>query len=134
MRCARCSAPCAATSATPRPQPTLADLEALLARARQSGIDVELTARGERRPLPAGIELAAYRVVQHALEALPERGTVHVGLRYLTGALELEIRGPLADGAALGGGARARHGARRELQPRAWSRPRRASCAAACRR
>ena len=80
------------------PQPTLADLEALLARARQSGVDVELRPRGERRPLPAGIELAAYRVVQHALEALPERATVDVGLRYLPDALELEIRGPLADG------------------------------------
>jgi len=80
------------------PQPTLADLETLLARARRSGTAVELTASGERRPLPAGIELAAYRVVQHALEALP--GTVHVGLHYVTGALELEIRGPLAEGSA----------------------------------
>lgn len=85
------------------PQPTLADLDALLVRARQAGIAVELTASGERRPLPAGIELAAYRVVQHALEALPgaEHGTVHVGLRYLPAAIELVIRGPLADGPAL---------------------------------
>ena len=80
------------------PQPRLVDLEALVARARQSGTAVELTASGERRPLPAGIELAAYRVVQHALEALP--GTVRVGLRYVPGALELEIRGPLAEGSA----------------------------------
>jgi signal transduction histidine kinase len=84
------------------PQPTLADLDTLLARARRSGVAVELTASGERRPLPAGIELAAYRVVQHALEALPgtQRGTVHVVLRYLSDAIELEIRGPLADGNA----------------------------------
>ena len=78
------------------PQPTLADLDALVARARRSGSVVALTASGERRPLPAGVELAAYRIVEHALEALP--GSVHIGLRYLTGALELEIRGPLAAG------------------------------------
>jgi signal transduction histidine kinase len=78
------------------PQPTLADLDALVARARRSGSAVALTASGERRPLSAGVELAAYRIVEHALEALP--GSVHIGLRYLTGALELEITGPLAAG------------------------------------
>jgi signal transduction histidine kinase len=80
------------------PQPTLADLDALLDRARRSGTAVELTATGERRPLPPGVELAAYRIVQHALAALP--GSVDIGLRYLTDALELEISGPLAGGSA----------------------------------
>ena len=116
------------------PQPTLADLEALLARARQSGLDVELTASGERSPLPAGIELAAYRVVQHALEALPERGD-----RPRQPALpdrRARARDPRPTGrrGRAGGGARARHGARRELQPRARSRAGRACSAAACRR
>jgi signal transduction histidine kinase len=78
------------------PQPTLADLETLLARARRSGTAVELIASGERRPLPPGVELAVYRVIQYALEALP--GTAHIGLRYLPGAIELEISGPLAAG------------------------------------
>ena len=49
------------------PQPTMADLESLVERARGAGLEVELTVRGERSELPAGIDLAAYRVVQEAL-------------------------------------------------------------------
>jgi signal transduction histidine kinase len=79
------------------PQPGLADLEALLARAREAGAVVELRATGRRRALPVGIELACYRIVQHALEAL---AAIDVTLRYLPDALELEIRGELADGGA----------------------------------
>jgi signal transduction histidine kinase len=77
------------------PQPSLAQLDTLLERARRGGATVELLTRGERRPLPAGIELAAYRVVQHALEALRGGGAVRVELRYLADALELEVSGPL---------------------------------------
>jgi signal transduction histidine kinase len=77
------------------PQPGLADLEALLARARAAGAVVELRATGRRRALPAGVELAGYRMVQHALEAL---AVLDVTLRYLPDALDLEIRGDMADG------------------------------------
>ena len=55
---------------TPRalaPQPTLAELDALVERARAAGLPVELHVEGERRALPAGLDLAAYRVVQEAL-------------------------------------------------------------------
>ena len=79
------------------PQPRLADLETLLAQARAAGAVVELRASGRRRALPAGIELAGYRMVQHALEAL---AVLDVTLRYLPEALELEIRGQMADGSA----------------------------------
>ena len=75
------------------PQPTLADLDGLLAQAREAGAVVELTASGERRALPVGIELAGYRMVQHALEAL---AAIDVRLRYLPDAIELEIRGEIA--------------------------------------
>jgi|1185.fasta_scaffold03675_1 signal transduction histidine kinase len=72
------------------PQPTLADLPALI-----SGIEVV----GEPRPLAAGTELAAYRMVEHALKALD--GT-RVRLRYLPDAIELEIRGrAIGDDAAV---------------------------------
>jgi signal transduction histidine kinase len=49
------------------PQPGLARLEALIGRMRGAGVPVELTVSGSPRPLAAGIELAAYRVVQEAL-------------------------------------------------------------------
>jgi hypothetical protein len=74
-----------------------AELGALLAQARAAGAVVELRATGRRRALPAGIELAGYRMVQHALEAL---AAIDVTLRYLPDALELEIRGDMADGSA----------------------------------
>jgi signal transduction histidine kinase len=49
------------------PQPTLAELEQLVADARTSGLPVTLTITGMKRPLPTGVELAVYRIVQEAL-------------------------------------------------------------------
>ncbi|GAA0548202.1 hypothetical protein GCM10010172_32560 [Paractinoplanes ferrugineus] len=49
------------------PQPGLAQLTPLVDRVRDAGVDVTVTTRGERVPLAAGLELAAYRVVQEAL-------------------------------------------------------------------
>jgi signal transduction histidine kinase len=49
------------------PQPTMADVESLVERARGAGLDVELEIAGERAALPAGIDLSAYRVIQEAL-------------------------------------------------------------------
>ena len=49
------------------PQPTLDGLDALVGRVRDSGVPVELTVVGVYQPLPTGVELAAYRVVQEAL-------------------------------------------------------------------
>jgi signal transduction histidine kinase len=49
------------------PQPGLDGLEALVGRIRLTGIDIGLKVTGERRALPPGVELTAYRVVQEAL-------------------------------------------------------------------
>jgi signal transduction histidine kinase len=77
------------------PRPTLAQLETLLESARAGGRQVELRVDGRRRPLPSGVELAAYRVIQHALEAFGvgsgEQATVR--LRYRDSDLELEVFG-----------------------------------------
>src|SRR4051794_29373212 len=49
------------------PQPGMAAVHDLVARARAAGLPVELNVEGEPGSLPAGVALAAYRVVQEAL-------------------------------------------------------------------
>ncbi|MFJ7419551.1 sensor histidine kinase [Streptomyces uncialis] len=49
------------------PQPTLADLDPLLANVRETGLEVERATTGAVRELPPGVELSAYRIVQEAL-------------------------------------------------------------------
>jgi signal transduction histidine kinase len=72
------------------PQPTLSDLGDLLANVRRAGLEVESVTTGSVRPLPQGVELSAYRIVQEALSnalryapgasARVELGHVPVGL------------------------------------------------------
>ena len=76
------------------PQPGLGDVPTLVGQLRDAGLPVELSIDGERRELPAGIELSAYRIVQEALtntlkHAGDAQATVHV--RYGPDSLELEI-------------------------------------------
>jgi signal transduction histidine kinase len=94
------------------PRPTLAQLETLLAEARAGGRLVDLAVEGEQRSLPTGVELAAYRALQHALVAVGGRDgePATVQLRYLPEALELEVQGL----ATAGGGADAALAAARE--------------------
>jgi signal transduction histidine kinase len=76
------------------PQPSLAELDALVERSRAAGLPVEVRVLGERRPLPTGIDLAAYRIVQEALtNTLKHAGTTptEVHLRWGEDELELEI-------------------------------------------
>jgi hypothetical protein len=74
------------------PQPTLIHLEALLVQAR--GDRAQLRVEGSPRALPAGVELSAYRVVEHLLAALEDGGdVVEVRVRFAEDALELSVRG-----------------------------------------
>jgi signal transduction histidine kinase len=76
------------------PQPSLDDLATLVAQVRAAGLPVDLRVEGERRSLPVGIELSAYRIVQEALtNALKHAGGAHaiVHVRYGAESLELEI-------------------------------------------
>ncbi|MFF7146238.1 sensor histidine kinase [Streptomyces nodosus] len=49
------------------PQPALDRLDVLVANTRAAGLTVSVEVPGERRPLPPGVELSAYRIVQEAL-------------------------------------------------------------------
>jgi len=49
------------------PQPSIADIETLIAQTRDAGLDVSLTIEGEATPLAPGVDLTAYRIVQEAL-------------------------------------------------------------------
>jgi signal transduction histidine kinase len=57
----------AGSSPSLAPQPGLDQLPRLLEETRQAGVPVEVNVEGERVPLPPGVDLAAYRVVQEAL-------------------------------------------------------------------
>ena len=77
------------------PQPTLADVDALVAQVRDAGVDVELRIEGERRRLSPGVELSAFRIVQEALtNVLKHAGGAHafVALRFEAAELEIEVR------------------------------------------
>jgi signal transduction histidine kinase len=68
------------------PVPGLADLDSLLAELAKAGLAVKLQVNGTRPPLPAGVDLSAYRIVQEALtnvvkHAGPAHAQVVVGYR-----------------------------------------------------
>jgi signal transduction histidine kinase len=76
------------------PQPGLDDLGRLVVQVREAGLPVELHVEGERRELPVGLELSAYRIVQEALtNALKHAGeaSASVRVRYGADSLELEV-------------------------------------------
>jgi signal transduction histidine kinase len=78
----------------PSSSATLADLPALARGFGTAGLDVRLTSSGTRTDVPAGIELAAYRVIQEALtNSLRHAGarTAEVTVRYDPGAVEVEV-------------------------------------------
>ena len=49
------------------PQPGVAQLPVVVERLTASGLDVELAIEGDLRPLPPGVDLTVYRIVQEAL-------------------------------------------------------------------
>ncbi|MGH3009863.1 MAG: sensor histidine kinase [Gaiellaceae bacterium] len=87
------------------PQHGVADLEALLEQTRQGGLPAELTIEGTPRPLPPGLDLSAYRIVQEALtNARKHAGDARAEVRlcYRPDVLEIEV---LDDGAGAVNGA-----------------------------
>ncbi|WP_308408613.1 histidine kinase [Streptomyces sp. AC627_RSS907] len=83
------------------PQPTLADLDALLANVRDAGLSAEKVVTGAVRELPPGVELSAYRIVQEALSNSLRHApgaTARVEVSYVLGGLGLRIvNGPMPE-------------------------------------
>ena len=77
------------------PQAGLASLPALAARVSDAGLVVDLAFEGDRYPLPAGVDLAAYRIVQEALTNTLKHGQgvsrAQVRVRFTPGTVELWI-------------------------------------------
>ena len=77
------------------PQPGLARLGELVADTRRAGLPVRVHVSGQRRELPAGVDLAVFRIVQEALtNALRHAGpaAADVCVRYGAGDVEVEVR------------------------------------------
>jgi signal transduction histidine kinase len=83
-------------SAPRTPTAGLARLDDLLSRTRVAGISVRLRTAGEPRALPAGVDLAAFRIVQESLTNVTRHAgpgvTADVLLEYEDGHLLIEVR------------------------------------------
>lgn len=75
-----------------RPAPGLADLPALVATYRDSGLDVDASIDLPDRPLHGGVDVSAYRLVQEALTNALKHGAGPVRLTVAAPADELRIR------------------------------------------
>ena len=91
------------------PQPGVAQLSSLVDRARASGLDVQVETEGAARTLSAGVDVAAYRIVQEALTNVIKHAgdtRVRVGLTWGATGIRIEVAdrgvGP-AGGPAPGG-------------------------------
>lgn len=93
------------------PQPGLDELAALVGRVRGTGLPVALSVTGPHRPLPPGLELTAYRVVQEALTNTVKHAagaTAAVTVEYGPRRLRVEVTdsggqsGPAAAGSGRG--------------------------------
>src|SRR5690606_7683231 len=77
------------------PQPTLQQLDDLVGNVRDAGLAVTTRTVGQARPLPPGVELSAYRIVQEALSNAIRHApgaAVVVELAYHPASLVIQVR------------------------------------------
>jgi signal transduction histidine kinase len=77
------------------PQPGLDGLDSLLEEVTRAGLPVELHVDGEPFPLPRGVDLSAYRIVQEGLTNALKHAratTANVTVRYALDELQIEVR------------------------------------------
>ncbi|MFF5897457.1 sensor histidine kinase [Streptomyces argenteolus] len=76
------------------PQPSLSRLSPLIDRIAFAGLPVEMRISGEPRPLPTGIDVTAYRIIQEALTNALKHGDgakAEVTVRYADRYLRVEV-------------------------------------------
>jgi signal transduction histidine kinase len=78
------------------PQPGLGEIDRLIDNVREAGLPVTLKIEGSACCLPAGMDLAAYRIIQEALTNSVKHGgkvraTATVTIRYSDDVLEIEV-------------------------------------------
>src|SRR5207245_1278685 len=92
------------------PEPGLARVGAVVEQARATGLDVEFRLEGEPVPLPAPVDLAAFRVLQEGLTNVRKHADarrVVVQLCFARGVVVVEV---IDDGSGSGTGGGTGHG------------------------
>jgi signal transduction histidine kinase len=99
------------TDRTRAPSPRLRDADLLVGELAAAGLVVDLTLEGDAEELPAGVDLAAYRILQESLtNALRHAGAATVRARVVAGPDEVVVdvvdfgEGPRKNGHELHGG------------------------------
>jgi signal transduction histidine kinase len=81
------------TAAPRAPTAGLGDVPGLVERTRTAGVDVALEVSGEARPVAAGVDLAAFRIVQEALtNVVRHAGTDGARVRLVYGDDQLTVQ------------------------------------------
>ena len=93
------------------PAPGLAQLGGVVASATAAGVAVRLDVSGERRGLPTGVDLAAYRIIQESITNVirhARAATARIAIRYRRADVVIEIvddgRGAAGDASSVGSG------------------------------
>ena len=76
------------------PAPRFADLDDLIRQTDQAGVHVDLEVTGHVRPLPAGVDVSAYRIVQEALTNVVRHAgatSARLRIRYQSHGVEIEL-------------------------------------------
>ena len=86
------------------PAPGLGDLTFLVTQVQDAGLRVWIHVDGQRGPVPPGVDLSAYRIIQEALTNVIKHAatsSANVTIRYRAGSVTVEItdQGPAASGA-----------------------------------
>nr|WP_309235552.1 histidine kinase [Streptomyces sp. TRM64462] len=97
------------------PQPTLDRLDELIGKVRDAGLTVHARTAGEPRPVPPGVDLSAFRIVQEALSNVLRHAPgadVEVEIGYHAAALTVRVTNtaPVAGQRGPGGGVGEGHG------------------------